>query len=66
MDINSYPPTKTEQLVLSILAYCGGNLSAGEVIILVDYIKAGNEDELASTPPQPVISIVPDEEDHNE
>lgn len=59
-------PTKTEQLVLSILAYCGGSLPADEVITLVDYIKAGNEDELASTPPQPVMSIVSNEEDHNE
>jgi len=41
--------TKTEQVVLSILAYCGGSLPADDVIKLAEYIQAGNAEEVNTT-----------------
>lgn len=38
--------TKTENIVLSILAYSGGSLPADDVIKLADYINEGNKEEV--------------------
>jgi hypothetical protein len=40
-------PTKTESIVLSILAYAPG-MSAEDVIMLAEYIKDGNVDEVGT------------------
>lgn len=41
--------TKTEQIVLSIIAYSGGTLPADDIIMLAEYIQAGNEEEVNTT-----------------